>query len=148
MGGTVVTISSVLGKLGAAKLTPYTASKAGLLALHSSVTAELRSPTSPHGSDNIRTILVTPGQLSTTLFSNLNLPWYAHFLGPIISPVELAKSIVSMIDSGMSGEISLPVYAQWIDWVFVLPQSVQRGVRWVAGIDSAMSGMGEGRKER
>lgn len=95
---------------------------------------------------------MTPGQLSTTLFAGMtNLPWYAHFLGPVVEPVELAREIVRKIDDGTSGEISLPVYASWIEWVFVLPKSVQRVVRWIAGIDSAMEaggGPGEGKKEK
>lgn len=41
----------------------------------------------------------------------------------------------------MGGEISLPVYAGWIEWMFVLPRGVQRVVRWVAGIDGAMEGV-------
>ena len=146
LGGHIITMSSVLGRLGAANLAPYTASKAGLLALHASLTAELRSPSAPAGSENVRTILVTPGQLSTALFADMKLPWYAHFLGPVVEPVDLAREIVGMVDRGEGGEISLPVYAAWIEWVFVLPRSVLRGVRWVAGIDGAVEGS-RGREE-
>ena len=39
LGGTVVTISSVIGQVGAAQLTDYAAAKAGLIALHKSLTA-------------------------------------------------------------------------------------------------------------
>lgn len=141
----------MLGKLGAANLTAYTASKAGLIALHASLTQELRAADAPAGSENVRTILVAPGQLSTALFAGTTLPWYAHFLGPVVEPVELAREIVRMVDEGMGGEISLPVYARWIEWVFVLPKGLQRGVRWVAGIDAAMAGVGaragEGKKD-
>lgn len=140
-GGTIITIASVLGKLGAANLTAYTASKAGLIALHTSITQELRSPSAPAGSENIRTILVTPGQLSTGLFADVKVPWYARFLGPVVEPVELAREIVTLVDEGVGGEVSLPVYAGWIEWVFVLPKGVQRGLRWVAGVDAAMEGV-------
>ncbi len=40
-GGTIVTISSVLGKLGASHLADYTAAKAGLIAMHNSLPPEL-----------------------------------------------------------------------------------------------------------
>lgn len=145
-GGTIVTIASVLGKLGAANLSAYTASKAGLIALHHSLTAELRAPDAAEGSGNVRTLLVTPGQLATGLFADVKVPWYAHFLGPVVEPVELAREIVRRVDVGEGGEVSLPVYAGWIEWVFVLPAAVQRGVRWVAGIDAAVRV--EGKKER
>ena len=59
--GTIVTVSSVLGQLGAARLSDYTAAKAGVIAMHNSVTAEL----APY--DEIKTILVTTGQLNTPM---------------------------------------------------------------------------------
>jgi NAD(P)-dependent dehydrogenase (short-subunit alcohol dehydrogenase family) len=41
--GTIVTISSVIGQIGAAQLTDYAAAKAGITALHKSLAAELKS---------------------------------------------------------------------------------------------------------
>ena len=66
-GGTIVNISSVIGHLGAAKLTDYAAAKAGIAALHRSLTTELRD-----SHPDIRTVLVTPGQVSTPLFYDAN----------------------------------------------------------------------------
>ena len=74
----------------------------------------------------------------------MRLPWYANFLGPVVEPVELAREVVGLVERGMGGEVSLPVYAGWIEWVFVLPGAVQRGVRWMSGVDAAMVGFGEG----
>ena len=117
-GGTIVTVASVLGKLGASHLSDYTATKAALIAMHSSLRAELNSSsTAPEGAESIRTILVTPGQLSTNLFQGVETP--SSFLGPVVETVELAREIVKMVDLGMSGEISLPLYARWIDWLHV-----------------------------
>ncbi|KAJ9620158.1 hypothetical protein H2203_007923 [Taxawa tesnikishii (nom. ined.)] len=71
-GGTIVTVSSVLGHLGASHLSDYTAAKAGLIAMHASLRAELNAirvgSDAPAGAKNIRTVLVKPGQLSTPLF--------------------------------------------------------------------------------
>jgi NAD(P)-dependent dehydrogenase (short-subunit alcohol dehydrogenase family) len=135
-GGTIVTIASVLGKLGAANLSDYCAAKAGQIAMHTSLRAELSSPSAPAGAEKIRTILVTPGQLSTQLFAALETP--SNFFGPVVETVELASAIVRMIDSGESGEIGMPLYTRWIEWNFVLPAGLQRVIRFVSGIDRAM----------
>jgi short-subunit dehydrogenase len=63
--GTIVTMSSVLGQIGAARLSDYSASKAAITAMHKSLVAELSS------TPEIKTILVTPGQLSTPLFNGV-----------------------------------------------------------------------------
>ena len=137
-GGTIVTIASVLGKLGASHLADYTAAKAGLIAMHTSFRAELASSTAPDGAEYIRTILVTPGQLSTSLFASVKTP--SSFFGPVVEPVELAREIVRMIDSGESGHISMPFYARWIEWIHVLPASLQKLARKMSGVDKAMEG--------
>ena len=137
-GGTIITVSSVLGKLGASHLSDYTAAKAGLIAMHASLRAELASPSAPEGAANVRTILVTPGQLSTSLFAGVQTP--SSFLGPVVEPVELAREIVRMIDAGESGEISMPLYARWVDWLGVLLAGLQKIVRSIAGVDRAMEG--------
>ncbi|KAH9825705.1 protein dhs-3-like [Teratosphaeria destructans] len=142
-GGTIVTVASVLGKLGASHLSDYTAAKAGLIALHASLRAELTSPQAPEGADKIRTILVTPGQLSTSLFQGVQTP--SSFFGPVVEPVELAREIVKMVDAGESGEISLPLYARYIDWLHVLPAGLATIARWTSGMDRAMEGFTGGR---
>lgn len=153
-GGTIVTIASVLGKLGASHLSDYSAAKAGLIAMHASLRAELASSIAPQRAENVRTVLVTPGQLNTSLFQGVQTP--SSFFGPVVEPVELAREIVRMIDAGESGEISMPFYARWIEWLHVLPVGVQQVVRWMSGVDRAMeelatrsfSGDVEGKKER
>lgn len=136
-GGTIVTVASVLGKLGASHLSDYSAAKAGLIAMHTSLRAELSSPTTaPEGAEGVRTVLVTPGQLSTSLFEGLETP--SSFWGPVVEPVELAREIVRMIDAGESGYISMPLYARCIDWLHVLPAGLQKYARAFSGVDRAM----------
>ncbi|GAB7349311.1 hypothetical protein MBLNU459_g8450t1 [Dothideomycetes sp. NU459] len=141
-GGTVVTVASVLGHLGASHLSDYTAAKAGLIAMHASLRAELASmlslQDSPRGAKNIRTVLVKPGQLSTQMFGSVQTP--SSFFGPVVEAIDLANAIVKMVDSGKSGVIAMPLYAQYIEWLGVLPVGLQRIVRVLSGVDDAMDG--------
>lgn len=130
-GGTIVNVSSVIGHLGAAQLTDYAAAKAGITALHRSLTAELRQ-----SHPEVRTVLVTPGQLSTPLFYGVRTP--NSFLAPVVEPVDVAKEIIAAIDNGRSGSIGMPLYARWADWFNVLPTGIQVVVRRLAGVDAAM----------
>lgn len=144
-GGTIVTISSVIGTLGAAQLTDYAAAKAGVTALHKSLSAELKE-----SHPEIRTVLVTPGQLSTPLFAGVKTP--NAFLAPVVEPVDVAKEVIKAIDNGQNASIGMPLYARWVDWYNVLPVGVQKVVRGLAGVDRGMrtfqgrAGSGLGRK--
>ena len=143
-GGTIVTVSSVLGHLGASHLSDYTAAKAGLIAMHTSLRAELSSlAAQKSGARQIRTILVKPGQLSTPLFASVKTP--SSFFGPVVEPVVLAKKIVQMVDKGRSGVIAEPFYARQIEWLGVLPHGLQSVARWFSGVDKAMSGFAASR---
>jgi len=133
--GTIVTVASVLGYLGCANLSDYTTAKAGLIAFHSSLRAELNHSSHP-GAENIKTVLVTPGQLGTPLFGDLKTP--SNFLAPVIEPVDLAREIVKTVDSGWSGEISLPLYTKWVPLLAAMPAAIQKIARSWSAMDSAM----------
>jgi short-subunit dehydrogenase len=135
--GTVVTVSSVLGHLGAANLSSYSASKAALLALHHTLRAELAQ--TPDAAE-IKTILVTPGQMSTNMFENLKTP--SNFLAPVISPTEVAKDILKLIERGESGEVAVPVYSRYVHFLGVLPVGIQTIVRRLSGVDTAVAKAG------
>lgn len=130
-GGTIVTVSSVIGTVGAAQLTDYAACKAGISALHRSLAAELRQ-----SHPKIRTVLVTPGQLSTPLFYGVQTP--NRFIAPVVEPVDVAKEIIAAIDHGKNAAIGMPLYARWIDWYHVLPVALQVIARRLAQVDRAM----------
>ncbi|KAI0875131.1 short-chain dehydrogenase [Hypoxylon argillaceum] len=129
-GGTIVTMSSVIGQLGAAQLSDYAAAKAGVTALHKSLAAELQEY------PEIKTILVTPGQLSTPLFNGVYTPNF--FLAPVVEPIEVAKEVIKAIDLGLSDHISMPLYARWVDWYNVLPVGLQKIARKLSGVDRSM----------
>ncbi len=123
-------MSSVLGQIGSAHLSDYTAAKAGITAMHKSLAAELR--TTP----DIKTILVSPGQMSTPLFNGVETP--SSFFGPVLEPVDVAREVIATIDAGSSENLAMPFYARWIDWMNVAPVGVQAILRRVSGVDSAM----------
>lgn len=130
-GGTIVNVSSVIGHLGAAQLADYAAAKAGLSALHRSLAAELR-----RSHPELRTVLVTPGQLSTPLFHGVQTP--NAFLAPIVEPVDVAKEIIAAVDSGAGAVAAMPLYARWVDWYAVLPEALQLLARRLSGVDEGM----------
>lgn len=131
----------MLAHLGASQLCDYTASKAALLAFHSSLSAELAA------SPNIKTILVTPGELDTGLFAGVRLGWVGRFFGPVVEVRELAVKLVTMIDSGEGGLLAVPAYARWIAWIGVLPAGLQKVLRKWSGVDRAMGGFGSKEKD-
>lgn len=141
-GGTIVTVASVLGDLGAAQLSDYTAAKAGLMAMHASLIAEVdalaASTNPPPGAKNIRFVLVKPGQLSTALFAGVKTP--SSFLGPVVEPLELARRTVEIVNRGGGGVVAEPLYARYVEWFGVLPYGVQKLVRRLSGVDAAMLG--------
>jgi short-subunit dehydrogenase len=131
-GGTIVTVSSVLAHLGPANLAAYAPAKAAVHSLHKTLTAELRlNP----AAENVRTLLLEPGQMATPLFRTVQTP--SRVLAPLLEPSEVARELVAAIDGGASGELALPCYARWIQWMNVLPVGVQRMVRSLAGVDRA-----------
>lgn len=133
-GGTIVTVSSVLGHLTPAGLSDYSASKAGLSALHRTLEAELRVS----GDDEkVKMILVETGQMATPLFDWIKTP--SNFFAPVLEPVQVAQEIVSAIDSGRSGVIRLPAFAALVSWYAVLPAALQRIARYLSGIDMAVA---------
>jgi short-subunit dehydrogenase len=133
-GGTIVNVSSVLGQLTPARLSDYSASKAGLSALHKTLEAELRK--SGHD-DKVKMLLVETGQMATPLFGALETP--NKFFAPVLEPVQVARDIVSAIDMGKSGVIRFPAFATMVNWYAVMPASVQRLARYLSGIDGAMA---------
>lgn len=140
--GTIVTVSSVLGHLGAANLSAYCASKAALLALHHSLRAELAQTP---GAEEIKTILVQPGQMSTKMFEHVHAP--SKFFGPIVTPAEMAQGIIKMVERGESGEIALPLYSRYIQIFGCLPFGIQHIARKWSGLDTAVE-LGKGKIQK
>ncbi|KAJ5625896.1 hypothetical protein N7510_002205 [Penicillium lagena] len=133
-GGTIVTVSSVLGQLCPTGLSDYSASKAGLSALHRTVEAEIRASGQE---DQIKMLLVETGQIATPLFDWVDTP--NSFFAPVLEPVQVAREIVAAVDGGRGGVLRLPAYAKLANWFVVLPAAVQRIARFVSGMDDAVA---------
>ncbi|KAJ5818418.1 hypothetical protein N7474_004009 [Penicillium riverlandense] len=133
-GGTIVTVSSVLGQLCPTGLSDYAASKAGLSALHRTVEAEIRAAGQE---DQVKMLLVETGQIATPLFDWVDTP--NSFFAPVLEPVQVAREIVATVDGGRGGVLRLPAYAKLANWFVVLPAAVQRIARFVSGMDDAVA---------
>jgi len=138
--GHVVTIAYVMGLVGSAQMTDYSASKAALVNLHESLRYELDKR---HHAPGIRTTLVLPGHVLTPLFSHMpNLPqaWWYKFLAPSVPPYTVAKAVIAALDMQESRTIYLPFYTYVARWVWCLPSFGRDFFQWLSGADYAMEG--------
>ncbi|WVQ94409.1 hypothetical protein IAU59_001488 [Kwoniella sp. CBS 9459] len=143
--GHIVTMSSVLGLVGAAQMTDYCASKAALISLNQCLRFELDNR---YQTPSIRTTLVLPSFVQTTLFSKTLLPTsrFFQFLCPPIQPHVVVKEIISALDARESRVIRLPFYTQAArfmgDAVGVVPSWLRDVLQRIAGADHAMKEYG------
>lgn len=133
--GYIVTIASVLGYMSPARLSAYGASKSGLIALHESLTYELGSPT--FSSNGIKTLLVCPGQISTTMFKGVRTP--TQIFAPELDPKFVASYVILAILQGRRGEIKLPFYGKFLPLFRAFPWPIVALARKLSGIDKSMA---------
>ncbi|SCV04823.1 LANO_0G12706g1_1 [Lachancea nothofagi CBS 11611] len=125
-----VTVASALGVCAPARASCYGASKAASIAFHEAWTQEISYK------NTIRTLLVTPGQMNTTMFGGFAPP--KEFFAPLVHPEALARQIVEHCRTGTRGEISAPLYANFMGLMRVLPYGVNYYARKLSGIDSCL----------
>lgn len=138
--GHIVTIGSVMGLVGSAQMTDYSASKAALVSLNESLRYELDKR---HKTPAIRTTLVLPGHVFTPLFSRMPaLPnaWWFKFLAPSQPPYTIAKAVIAALDMQESRTVYLPFYTYVARWVWCLPSFGRDFFQWLSGADYAMEG--------
>ena len=134
--GHIVTVSSIMGYAGFAKLTDYTASKHALVGLHESLRYELDSI---HKAPHVRTTLVTTGQLQDTpMFDGVTHSPFVHFVAPSISAHRVADAIVEALEQQESRHIAMPWYASWTPALRLLPSFVRDGIQTALGANHAM----------
>ncbi|THH12393.1 hypothetical protein EW145_g67 [Phellinidium pouzarii] len=137
--GHIVTLSSVLGLVGVAQMSDYSASKAALVNLSESLRYELDKR---YNTPSIRTTLVLAGHTMTPLFSKMSLPssWFHRFFTPSVPPYIIAKTVIAAIDEQESRTIFLPFYTNFVKWVTILPSYIRDLFQWISGADYAMEG--------
>ncbi|GME90052.1 unnamed protein product [Ambrosiozyma monospora] len=132
--GYIITIGSTLGYMSPVRLSVYGSSKAGLIALHESLTYELGSPTlNPTG---VKTLLICPGQMKTRLFDGVKTP--STLLAPELDPRDVAKTVLKCVQIGRRGEIKIPFYGNFIPLFRSAPWPIVEVTRCVSGIDRSM----------
>lgn len=122
----ITSISSVLGMIGPKNLSIYSASKAAVIQIFESLMQEIVL-------ENVRLLLVTPGQLTSGMFDGIDPS--SQFFAPIFSHTLLAKKILVQINLGKIGVILDPIYANFIPIIKSLPISIQQFCRWLSGMD-------------
>lgn len=128
----IVNVASALGILAPARVSIYAASKAALMAFHESYSFELLSK----NVNNIRTLLVIPGQLNTKMFAGFQPP--RQFFAPVIEIERLASSIINKIQRGERGKVNAPFYSNFAHVLMSLPITVQMMARKFADMDECL----------
>ncbi|KAF9534682.1 retinal short-chain dehydrogenase/reductase [Crepidotus variabilis] len=135
--GHIISMSSALGLTGVAQMTDYCASKAAVGALHESLRYELDKR---YNCPNIRTTLVCPGHVNTTMFQTVTFPNFPlfEFFCPSLQPVTVVKQIIAALDDQHSQILLMPFYVNFVPYVRHLPSFLRDLVQWISGADFAM----------
>ncbi|KAG8955569.1 hypothetical protein FRC04_007560 [Tulasnella sp. 424] len=140
--GHIISMSSIMGLVGAAQVADYSASKAAVVTLHESLRYELDHK---HNTPNIRTTLVLPGYTNTAMFSRssyhkiLRRSFIHRFFVPPVQPQDIVKGIISAIDAQESRDIILPFYGNFVrPLTAILPSWGRDFLQWASQADHAM----------
>jgi len=135
--GHIITMASVMGFVGSAQMTDYSATKAALVSLHESLRYELDKR---YHTPKIRTTLVVPGHVLTPLFSHATFPTSAFykFFVPSLPPVTVVKAVITALDEQHSKTIYLPFYTHFAGWLRLLPSFLRDAGQWLSGADYIM----------
>ncbi|KAG6336597.1 hypothetical protein ID866_2506 [Astraeus odoratus] len=122
--GHIVTLASVMGLVGSAQMTDYSASKAAVINMHESLRYELDSR---YDAPQIRTTVLCPGHILTPLFSTISVPdnIFYQFFVPSLSPLTVVKAIIQALDSQESRTVYLPFYTNSAVLMKTLPSFVR-----------------------
>jgi len=135
--GHIITMSSVMGLVGAVRMSDYSASKSALISLHESLRYELDKR---YRAPKIRTTLVISGHVLTPLFSHFTpptSPLYKFFV-PSLPPITIVKAIITALDEQHSRIIYLPFYTHFSGILRLVPSYIRDAAQWLAGADNAM----------
>lgn len=82
---------------------------------------------------NIRTTLVCPGHVETSMFKNVIFPQFQlfKFFCPSLPPVTVVKHIIAALDDQHSQTLLMPFYVNFVPYVRHLPSFLRDIVQWV-----------------
>ncbi|KAG6832146.1 hypothetical protein H0H92_004877 [Tricholoma furcatifolium] len=111
-------------------LADYCAAKAAVISLHESLRYELDTK---YSCPQVRTTLVTPGHISTSMFNTVTFPDTAFhkFFFPSVQPVTVVKSIIAALDEQDSVHIYLPFYTNFAPYLRHLPSFLRDFAQWL-----------------
>lgn len=78
--------------------------------------------------------------MDTDLFGMTKLSAVMRFLGPKVETKDVVRWVTWYLERGEGGVLRLPFWARCVGgpgWGLV-PGAVERGVRWVSGVDGAV----------
>ncbi|KAK7061855.1 hypothetical protein R3P38DRAFT_678613 [Favolaschia claudopus] len=131
--GHIVTMASNLGIHGVAQMTDYSASKAALINLNRSLRSELDKR---YKCPSIRTTLVCPGHIHTSLFATAKPS--QRFFFPTLHPIDVVKRIIQAVDDTHSQIIYLPFYTEFMPYLQLLPDWFADLASWLSNADFAV----------
>lgn len=127
--GMIVTVSSFASWLTIPNMIDYGASKAGALAFHEGLTAELQTV---YNAPRVRTVSVHPGHTTTALFQGYDQR--TAFVMPELHPDTIAEAIVKQVLTGRSGHVIVPESGVMLALLRFMPDWYQIRVRAKADI--------------
>jgi NAD(P)-dependent dehydrogenase (short-subunit alcohol dehydrogenase family) len=133
-GASIVNVSPVLAPLYPGGLSDFSASKAGLSALHHCLEAEYRYYVYDA---RIKFFLVELAQMETPLFNWIDTPSTA--IAPVLRPSYAAEKTVDSVESDHGRVTRLPGYASCMCIYDLLPAIVQRWTRYLLGFGHALA---------
>ncbi|KAH7163027.1 hypothetical protein B0J13DRAFT_27060 [Dactylonectria estremocensis] len=122
--GMIVTVSSYAAWLTIPNMVDYGASKAGALAFHEGITAELSTR---YNAPKVRTVVVHPGHTRTALFKGYDQK--TGFLMPQLEPESVADAVVQQVLSGRSGQVVIPGTGTTLTALRAMPDWYSIGLR-------------------
>ncbi|KAF9448248.1 retinal short-chain dehydrogenase/reductase [Macrolepiota fuliginosa MF-IS2] len=136
--GHIVSLASVMGILGAPRMTDYGASKAAVISLNDTLRFELDNQ---YNAPGIRTTVVCPGHILTPLFSTFSVPQNRlyQFFFPSVQPIDVVKPIITALDEQQSQTIMVPFYSQLMPILRLLPSFVIDLAQYAASATHSMA---------
>ncbi|KIW28313.1 uncharacterized protein PV07_07987 [Cladophialophora immunda] len=121
--GHIVSIASMASYTGCASLGDYSATKAGVLALHETLTAELATRHRDRGGHCVQASIVHPMWARTPLVGSWETG-LARARQPVLEPRDVAARVVRQVLAGRSGSVYVPDNVWVGTWLRAVPDWV------------------------